>query len=63
MENDLEPAVHLLTLKETAELLRISKRTLFRMVQCKELPALKVGGQWRVNENHLAKWIQCLNEL
>jgi excisionase family DNA binding protein len=62
MENDLEP-LRFITLAETAELLQVSKRTLERMVSQKEFPAFKVGGQWRVRESELAKWIQGLSEL
>jgi excisionase family DNA binding protein len=62
MENRDEP-IRLLTLKETAELLRVSSRTVMGMVKRKELLALKVGHQWRVNESHLSKWMQGLQEL
>jgi len=62
MENDPDQ-LRLLTLHETAELLQLSRRTVMRMVQRKELPAFKVGGQWRVNESHLSKWMQGLQEL
>jgi excisionase family DNA binding protein len=61
MENRDEP-IRLLTLKETAELLRVSSRTVMGMVKRKELPALKVGRQWRINESHLSKWMQGLHE-
>jgi excisionase family DNA binding protein len=57
MENDLEP-LRFLTLKQTAELLRMSTRTLLRMVQSNELPAFKVGGQWRFLESELIKWFK-----
>jgi excisionase family DNA binding protein len=63
MENDLEPMVRLLTLKEAAELLQLSTRTLLRMVKKNELPAFKVGSQWRFRESELTKWIQGLNKL
>jgi excisionase family DNA binding protein len=53
----------LLTLQETAELLQVSQRTVNRMIQDKKLPAFKVGGQWRVRESQLSKWLQGLNEL
>jgi excisionase family DNA binding protein len=33
------------------------------MIQDKKLPAFKVGGQWRVRESQLTKWLQRLNEL
>ena len=62
-ENHLEQPLRLLTLQETAELLQVSQRTVNRMIQDKKLPAFKVGGQWRVRESQLTKWLQRLNEL
>ena len=62
MESDVEP-IHLLTLDEAAEVLQVSKRTVRRMVDQKEFPAFKVGGQWRVRESEVAKWIQGLSQL
>ena len=61
MENDLEP-LRFLTLQEAAELLQVSKRTLHRMAQRYEVPAFKVGRQWRIQERELIKFIQSLNE-
>jgi excisionase family DNA binding protein len=61
-ENDLNQPLRLLTLQETAELLRLSTRTVNRMILGKKLPALKVGGQWRVRESQLAKWTEGLDE-
>jgi excisionase family DNA binding protein len=63
MENDLEPAVHLLTIKETAELLRVSRRTIHSMIKRNELHPVKIGSQWRFHAGELAKWIQSFNEL
>lgn len=57
MDNDIE-TLRLLTLPEAAELLHVSTRTLQRMIRRNELPAFKVGGQWRVRESQLTKWIQ-----
>ena len=62
MENELEP-LRVLTLKETADVLQLSERTVHRMVKRKELPAFKVGGRWRVSEKQLTKWMQGLQEL
>jgi len=56
MEKDLE-SLRLLTLSEAAELLHVSTRTLQRMIRRNDLPAFKVGGQWRVRESQLAQWI------
>ncbi len=61
MEDSTE-ALKFLTVEETAELLQVSRRTLQRMIHRKDLPAFKVGGQWRIHENALAKWLNGLNE-
>jgi excisionase family DNA binding protein len=62
LENHDDP-VRLLTLKETADMLQLSGRTVHLMIQRKELPAFRVGGQWRVNQKQLTKWMQRLQEL
>ena len=62
MENNTE-LLRCLTLQETAELLHLSTRTLLRMLQRKDLPAFKVGSQWRIHEKALAKWLEELHEL
>jgi excisionase family DNA binding protein len=48
----------LLTLSEAANLLQVSTRTLQRMIRNGELPAFKVGGQWRVRETQLRQWVE-----
>jgi excisionase family DNA binding protein len=50
--------IRLLTLSEAANLLQISTRTLQRMIRKGELPAFKVGGQWRVRETQLRQWVE-----
>jgi excisionase family DNA binding protein len=47
-----------LTLAEAATILQVSKRTILRMIQKKDVPALKVGGQWRLRESQLKKWAE-----
>lgn len=56
--NDSLESLRLLTLPEAAELLHVSTRTLQRLIRRNELPAFKVGGQWRVRESQLTRWIQ-----
>lgn len=50
--------IQLLTLAEAARVLHVSTRTLQRMIRNHELPARKVGGQWRVRETQLMEWIE-----
>ena len=54
--------IPLLTLAEAANLLHVSTRTLQRMIRARELPALKVGGQWRLRESQLAQWIEACEQ-
>ena len=50
--------IQLLTLAEAARVLHVSTRTLQRMIRNHDLPARKVGGQWRVRETQLMEWIE-----
>lgn len=62
MENTPEP-LRFRTVQEAAELLQVSSRTLQRIIYRKDLPAFKVGAQWRINRTALTKWLENLNEL
>ena len=57
MDENLEN-IRLLTLSEAANLLQVSTRTLQRMIRNRELPAFKVGGQWRLRETQLRQWVE-----
>lgn len=57
MDENLED-IRLLTLSEAADLLQVSTRTLQRMIRNGQLPAFKVGGQWRVREAQLKQWVE-----
>ena len=48
----------LLTLAEVAAILQFSKRTLLKMIQEREVPAFKVGGQWYLPESQFRKWVE-----
>lgn len=43
--------VRFLTVAEVAELMRVSKMTVYRMVHAGELPAVKFGRSYRVPES------------
>jgi excisionase family DNA binding protein len=57
MDSEVEN-FRLLTLPEAAQMLHVSTRTLQRMMKKSDLPAFKVGGQWRVRESQLSQWIR-----
>jgi len=61
MEKQADPAPFQ-TPREAAKLLRLSTKTIRSILRRKELPAIKVGGQWRVRESELIKFIQGLEE-
>ena len=48
----------ILTLKEFQELLHIGKNTALRLVQSGEIDAFRVGNQWRVLRESVAKFIR-----
>lgn len=50
--------LRLMTLTEAAAILQVSKRTLLRMIQEKDVPAFKIGGQWRIRESQFRKWVE-----
>ncbi len=50
-----------LTLKEVADYLKVTERTIYRMVADRKIPAFKVGGSWRFRHwtslwAHLNRW-------
>jgi excisionase family DNA binding protein len=48
----------LLTPEELIKVLKISSRSLYRMLEKNELPfALKIGGSWRFKEEDFIKWL------
>ena len=48
----------ILTLKELQELLHIGKNTALRLVQSGEIEAFRVGKQWRVMKESVARYIR-----
>ena len=47
----------ILTVAEVAKLLKVAQKTVYSMSQREELPAFKVGGQWRFRRADLDRWI------
>jgi len=46
----------LLTLREVADVLQVNERTALRLAHTGELPARRVGSQWRVHPLELERW-------
>ncbi len=49
----------ILTIKEVAEYLKVTERTIYRLAGAKKIPAFKVGGTWRFSRADIDEWIRC----
>ncbi len=43
----------IMDIKEVASYLKIKEQTVYRLVQKGKIPALKIGGQWKIKKDHL----------
>ena len=50
--------VNFLTVQEVAELMRVSKMTVYRMVHAGELPAVRFGRSYRVPQNAVEAYLK-----
>lgn len=49
----------MITIEELANLLKLSTRTIYRMIDKQELPfAIKVQGSWRFREEDVVTWLE-----
>lgn len=46
------------TIKETAELLKVTERTIYNYVSAGKLKATKMGKYWRVTEDNIRAFLQ-----
>lgn len=48
----------ILTLRQVAEFLKVTDRTIYRLAAAKKIPAFKVGGTWRFSHADIDSWIK-----
>jgi excisionase family DNA binding protein len=48
---------NLLTTSQVAEYLKVDKFTIYRLVTQKNIPAFKVGNQWRFSKDMIDAWL------
>lgn len=48
----------ILTIGEVCSILRIGRSTLLKLIHSGELPAFKVGRQWRISKNELYDFLK-----
>jgi excisionase family DNA binding protein len=53
----MEPS-EMMTPREAAGFLRISLRTLYRLLHEDDIRGVKVGGQWRIPRNELESYVR-----
>lgn len=47
-----------MTLKEVAEYLNVSKDSIYRLAQKREIPASKLGNLWRFRKEEIDDWMK-----
>lgn len=58
MNNMLSNSEILLTTAAVAKWLGISTRAVCLRAECNEIPAIKIGRQWRFRQDELREWLQ-----
>jgi excisionase family DNA binding protein len=58
MEKILSNSEMLLTTAAVAKWLGISTRAVCLWAECRELPAMKIGRQWRFRQDEMQEWLQ-----
>jgi len=48
----------LMTLQEMADYLRVTEKTIYRLLRRGKIPATKVGNQWRFDKTLVDEWLQ-----
>lgn len=49
--------VRVLTLEETAAYLRVHPSTIYRLLKNHQIPAFKIGSDWRFNQDSIDRWV------
>lgn len=48
----------ILTIKELSDYLKVSEKTIYRMLSRAEIPAFKMGASWRFKKSKIEDWIK-----
>lgn len=52
----------IMTIDELSEYLKVSKETVYKMIQREEIPcSFKIGGQWRFQKSKVDQWLEQLS--
>ncbi|MBX7482085.1 helix-turn-helix domain-containing protein [Qipengyuania qiaonensis] len=47
----------ILTVRDVAEFLKVTERTIYRLATEGKIPSFKVGGSWRFQRSDLIRWM------
>ncbi|MFN7288911.1 MAG: helix-turn-helix domain-containing protein [bacterium] len=47
----------IMTVRQVADFLKVTERTIYRLAADHQIPSFKVGGSWRFRRNDLAAWM------
>ena len=50
--------VEYVTVEELAKMLKVSPRTIQRIIHRKQLPAIRIGRQWRFQKEWVDEWLE-----
>ena len=53
-----ESQIEVYSVKETAAILKASRQQVRKMIQSEELPAVKVGREWRITSDALQEFLE-----
>ena len=53
-----ESQIEVYSVKETAAILKTSRQQVRKMIQSEELPAVKVGREWRITSDALQEFLE-----
>lgn len=48
----------LMTVEEVARYLRVTKKTIYRLLAQRSIPATRIGSQWRFDVASIRKWLR-----
>lgn len=48
----------IMTLREVADYLKVTKQTIYRMLNAKQIPSFRVRSEWRFKKEAIDKWIE-----
>ena len=48
----------ILTIRQVADYLKVTERTIYRLAAAGKIPEFKVGGTWRFSRAEINRWIQ-----